>query len=176
MTIILAADMEWAIGKDGGLLARLPEDMKSFRAITKGHTIVMGRKTYESFPKRPLPERENCVISRSVKELSGAKVFGSIEDFLEYAKTKSGEIFVCGGGEIYRALLPYCDRVLLTRTWFDGKADRFFPDLDALPQWRQVCVSKPVEENGVTFQYIDYVNQNVAALESDTEEKRQTTE
>ncbi|MBS7368732.1 MAG: dihydrofolate reductase, partial [Oscillospiraceae bacterium] len=130
MTIILAADMEWAIGKDGGLLARLPEDMKSFRAITKGHTIVMGRKTYESFPKRPLPERENCVISRSVKELSGAKVFGSIEDFLEYAKTKSDEIFVCGGGEIYRALLPYCDRAIITRVYECFGGDTFVPDFD----------------------------------------------
>ena len=156
MTIILAADMEWAIGKDGGLLARLPEDMKSFRAITKGHTIVLGRKTYESFPKRPLPERENCVISRSVKELSGAKVFGSIEDFLEYAKTKSGEIFVCGGGEIYRALLPYCDRAIITRVYECFGGDTFVPDFDALPDWKLTEQSAPVETGCHLIKFMVY--------------------
>ena len=85
-------------------------------------------------------------------------------------------MFVIGGESVYRALLPYCDRVLLTRTWFDGKADRFFPDLDALPQWRQVCASEPMEENGVTFQYIDYVNQNATLLANSADEKRESAE
>ena len=74
MTIILAADCDWAIGRDGGLLAHIPADMKFFRETTKNSTVVMGRKTWDSFPKRPLPNRVNCVISRSVRELDRKSV------------------------------------------------------------------------------------------------------
>lgn len=156
MTMIFAADNDWAIGRDGGLLARLPEDMKSFRERTKGTTIVMGRKTYESFPKRPLPERENCVISRSVKELPGAKVFGSIEEFLEYEKTLSTEVYVCGGGEIYRALLPYCDKAIITRVYECFGGDTFAPDFDSLSDWQLVEQSAPVETGCHLIKFMVY--------------------
>ena len=86
MTIILAADSDWAIGRDGGLLAHIPEDMKSFRETTANSTVVMGRKTWESIGAKPLPGRVNCVISRSVKQLDGAQVFGSVEEFLGFAE------------------------------------------------------------------------------------------
>lgn len=157
MTIILVADNNWAIGKNGNLLARLPEDMKRFREITTGHTVVMGRKTYESFPKRPLPDRVNCVISRTQKGIEGAEVFGSVEDFLEYAKEIKDEIFVIGGGEIYRQLLPYCDKAYITRVYESFEGDTFFTDIDALPEWEAVKSSDIIETNGFKIRFIDYV-------------------
>lgn len=147
MTVIVVADNDWAIGVNGGLLTRLPEDMKHFRETTAGSTIVMGRKTYESFPKRPLPDRENCVISRTVKALDGAKVYGSVESFLDYAKTVSGEIYVIGGGEIYSRLLPYCDRAIITRVYECFGGDTFFADLDRQPEW-ELAETSPIIETG----------------------------
>lgn len=157
MTIILVADNNWAIGKNGNLLARLPEDMKRFREITTGHTVVMGRKTYESFPKRPLPDRVNCVISRTQKEIEGAEVFGSVEEFLQYAKGVNDEIFVIGGGEIYSQFLPYCDKAYITRVYESFEGDTFFTDIDALPEWEAVKASDIIETNGFKIRFIDYV-------------------
>ncbi len=157
MTIILVADNNWAIGKNGNLLARLPEDMKRFREITTGHTVVMGRKTYESFPKRPLPDRVNCVISRTQKEIEGAEVFGSVEEFLQYAKGVNDEIFVIGGGEIYSQFLPYCDKAYITRVYESFEGDTFFTDIDALPEWEAVKSSDIIETNGFKICFIDYV-------------------
>lgn len=157
MTIILVADNNWAIGKNGDLLARLPEDMKRFREITTGHTVVMGRKTYESFPKRPLPNRVNCVISRTQKSIDGAEAFCSVEDFLEYAKEINDEIFVIGGGEIYSQLLPYCDKAYITRVYESFEGDTFFTDIDALPEWEAVKSSEIIETNGFKIRFIDYV-------------------
>ena len=111
MTIILAADSDWAIGRDGGLLAHIPEDMKFFRETTANSTVVMGRKTWESIGAKPLPGRVNCVISRSVKQLDGAQVFGSVEEFLGFAEKAEGKVFVIGGGLaliIYFLYLVYC--------------------------------------------------------------------
>ena len=85
MNMILAADSDWAIGKDGALLAHIPEDMKFFRETTAGSTVVMGRKTWDSIGAKPLPGRTNCVISRSVRQLEGAQVFGSVEEFRSFA-------------------------------------------------------------------------------------------
>lgn len=157
MTIILVADNNWAIGKNGNLLARLPEDMKRFREITTGHTVVMGRKTYESFPKRPLPDRVNCVISRTQKEIEGAEVFGSVEEFLQYAKGVNDEIFVIGGGEIYSQFLPYCDKAYITRVYESFEGDTFFTDIDALSEWEAVKSSDIIETNGFKIRFIDYV-------------------
>ncbi len=147
MTIILVADNDWAIGVNGGLLARLPEDMKRFRETTRGSVIVMGRKTYESLPQRPLPERENCVISRTVKALDGARVFSDAESFVKYAETACGEVYVCGGGEIYSQLLPYCGRALITRVYECFGGDTFFPDMDSLKDW-ELKSAEPVIETG----------------------------
>lgn len=157
MTIILAADCDWAIGKDGGLLAHIPEDMKFFRETTKGSTVVMGRKTWDSFPKKPLPDRINCVISRSAKEISGAQVFGSIEDFLKYAETVEGRIFVIGGAEIYKQLLPYCDEALITRIYecFDG--DVFFTDIEHDKDWELAEASPVVESECRTIRFFRYI-------------------
>lgn len=157
MNMILVADNDWAIGRDGGLLTRLPEDMKRFREMTAGSIVVMGRKTYESFPKRPLPERENCVLSRGSGSIEGARVFGSIEEFLKYAETADRDIFVIGGGEIYRQLLPYCDRAYITRVYECFGGDTFVPDFDALEDWEVAECSPIIETGGHRIRFINYI-------------------
>lgn len=157
MTLILVADNDWAIGRNGDLLTRLPADMKRFREITTGHTVVMGRKTYESFPKRPLPDRVNCVISRTCTDIEGAEAFGSIEEFLEYAKGVQDEIFVIGGGEIYRQMLPYCDKAIITRVYESFAGDTFFTDMDKLDDWEISEASDIIETNCHKIRFINYV-------------------
>ncbi len=147
MTLILVMDNDCAIGRSGGLLCRLPEDMKNFRAVTLNSTVIMGRKTYKSFPKRPLPDRENLVLSRSAKDLEGAKVFSDIESLMQYVKTVKNKVFVIGGGEIYRQLAPYCDEALITRLYENMGGDVFFEDIEHDPEW-ELAESSFVIETG----------------------------
>lgn len=159
MTIILVADNDWAIGRDGGLLARLPEDMKHFRETTRGGVVLMGRKTWESFPKRPLPDRENCVLSRSSGNFEGARVFADINSMVEYARRAEAEgrqVFVIGGGQVYEQLLPYCDKANITRVYENFGGDTFFADIDALPDWRFVEASDVIETNGHIIRFMNY--------------------
>ena len=160
MTLILVMDNDCAIGKEGGLLCRLPADMKHFRATTTGAAVIMGRKTYESFPKRPLPDRENLVLSRSVKELEGARVFSDIGSLLGYVKTLNGKVFVIGGGEIYKQLLPYCDEALITRLYENMGGDVFFEDIGRDPEWELTETSDVVETNCKNIRLFQYVRKN----------------
>lgn len=157
MTLILVMDNDCAIGKDGGLLCRLPADMKRFREITTGCAVIMGRKTYESFPKRPLPDRENIVLSRSVKELDGAAVFDDIEKLLKYVGTPDGKVFVIGGGEIYKQLEPYCDEALITRVYENFNGDVFFKDIEHDPSWALADRSTTLETGGRKIRYLRFV-------------------
>lgn len=147
MTLILVMDNDCAIGRNGGLLCRLPADMKHFRETTKGAAVIMGRKTYESFPKRPLPDRENLVLSRSIKELDGARVFGDIDSLLDYVKTLKSKVFVIGGGDVYKQLAPYCDEALITRLYENMGGDVFFGDIEHDQQW-ELSDSSFVVETG----------------------------
>ncbi len=164
MTVIVAADKNFAIGKDNGLLARLPEDMKFFKEKTIGNAVVMGSKTYMSFPKRPLPERENLVITSQPEKYPEVKTFTSIEDFLSYAESSEKEIYVCGGGMIYKELLPYCEKALITKIDYIFEGDTFFPDIDKLPEWKLTEESEPVETNGYTIRFTTYENTSVKKL------------
>lgn len=165
MNAIVVADRNWAIGRDGGLLFSLPTDMKRFRSLTMGGAVILGRKTLESFPGgRPLPGRKNIVITRQ-KGLSveGAAVVSSLSEALDAAgDTPPDQIWVIGGGSVYTALLSRCKRVYLTKV--DAQAedpDTFFPNLDKLPGWEVEQESEPVEENGLTFRFVDYINQKI---------------
>ncbi len=135
MKLILVMDNDNAIGRGGELLCRLPEDMKRFREITTGSVVIMGRKTYESFPKRPLPNRENLVLSRSVKEIEGAEVFTDIESVLKRVENSEKTVFVIGGEEIYRQFAPYCDEALITRVYENFGGDAFFEEIERDPAW-----------------------------------------
>ena len=164
MNAIVVADRSWAIGRDGGLLFSLPTDMKRFRSLTMGGAVILGRKTLESFPGgRPLPKRKNIVITRRKDlQVEGTVVVSSLADALDAAgDTPPDQIWVIGGGSVYTALLR-CKRVYLTKV--DAQAedpDTFFPNLDKLPGWEVEHESEPVEENGLTFRFVEYINQKI---------------
>lgn len=121
------------LGKDNDLVFKIAEDLARFRTLTKGHPVVMGRKTWESLPEavRPLPGRANFVVTRQKGyDAPGAFVTSSIEDALESAKNAVGseEIFVIGGGELYTLALPFTERLYLTLVDSQEEGDVFFPD------------------------------------------------
>ena len=126
LEIIVAVDENYGIGKDNDLLARISPDLKRLRSFTIGNIIVMGSKTYTSFPRRPLPDRENLVITTKPENYPEVKCFTSVEEFLEYAKTAEKPIFVLGGGTIYKQLLPYCTKAHVTKIMhsFEGNIRR----------------------------------------------------
>lgn len=155
MNLIVAVDINWGIGKDNDLLISIPEDMKLFRTMTSGSTIIMGRKTLESFPNgKPLKNRENIVLSSSNID-KDVKVFHSINDVLTYVNNKEN-VFVIGGGSIYKQLLPYCDRAYVTKIHKDFNATIFFPNLDELEDWNLIEIGNIKEWNGIKFQFNIY--------------------
>lgn len=165
MNAIVVVDQNWAIGREGGLLFSLPTDMKRFRTLTLDGTVILGRKTLDSFPGgRPLPRRRNIVITHNVDfDRWGAEVVSSPQAALEAARDADGEhLWVIGGSSVYTALLSQCRRVYLTRVDAAAEgADTFFPNLDKLPGWAVESVSDPVEENGLTYRFVDYINQKI---------------
>ncbi len=156
MTLILVMDNDCAIGRGGDLLCRLPADMKHFRETTKGSTVIMGRKTYESFPKRPLPDRENLILSRTMENAEGARIFKDIDSLMEYVKDKK-KVFVIGGGEIYKQLAPYCNEALITRVYENFGGDVFFEDIEHSPEWKLEEASVVMETLGRNIRFFRYV-------------------
>ena len=156
MYAIVAVDEKWGIGRDNGLLFRLPADLKRFKALTTGGTVLMGRKTLDSLPGgRGLPGRRNIVLTgqRDLVPENAETVHSPAE-----AVFAAGEdAWVIGGESVYRTFLPLCSRVYVTRIAADGGADTFFPDLSADPQWRLDRRSEDMTENGLTFRYEEYV-------------------
>ena len=137
VTIYAAVAENGVIGREGGLPWRLSSDMKRFKAGTMGNPIVMGRKTWESFPKRPLPGRLNIVISRDpAYRAEGAEVVTSLKDAVTLATAKgrciagAEEICIVGGGEIYRQAIGLADRLKLTHVLADIDGDTLFPEID----------------------------------------------
>lgn len=157
MTLILVMDNDCAIGRGGDLLCGLPEDMKHFRETTKGAAVVMGRKTYESFPKRPLPNRRNIVLSRSAAAIDGAEVYGDINSLLDHLKTLSEPVFVIGGGEIYRELERYCDEAMITRVYENFGGDVFFGDIEHNGEWKLAESSPVIETGGKNIRFLRFV-------------------
>lgn len=130
LTLIAAASENNALGKDNDLVWHLPDDFKRFKALTSGHYIVMGRKTFESFPK-PLPNRTHVIITRqkdyTVPE--GCIVANSLKNAIELCP-ESEEIFIIGGGQIYKQSIEIADKIELTRVHTTVEADAFFPEID----------------------------------------------
>ena len=137
MIILIAAAAENnALGKDNQLLWHLPDDFKRFKQVTTGHHIVMGRKTFESFPK-PLPNRTHVIISRQQYDApEGCIVVDSLEKAIA-ACPENEDIFIIGGGEIYKLAMPVADKIDLTRVHTTKDADTFFPEIDT-EDWQLV--------------------------------------
>lgn len=158
MNLIVAADRNWAIGNEGDLLCHLSGDLKFFKETTMGHTVVMGRTTLESLPgKRGLPGRRNIVITRQegYEAERVDTVVHDMDELMEVLKDDP-EAFVIGGAEVYRQLLPKCNTCYITRIDAEFPADRFFPDLDADPDFEITWKSDMQEENGIKYQWFKY--------------------
>ncbi len=150
------------LGKRGDLLWKIPEDMEHFRTITRGHTVIMGRKTWESLPPRarPLPGRMNIVITKDENFFAeGASVVHSIEEAIKIAESSAAprndeedEVFIIGGGQIYKEALLYTDRLYLTVIdASDKEADAFFPDYS---EFRKVIGREEHESGGYTYTFL----------------------
>lgn len=163
MNLIVNVDKNWAIGLGNKLLVRIPQDMKYFRTMTTGHVVVMGRKTLESFPEsKPLKDRVNIVLTTDPDyQAAGAVIVHSVEELkAELENYPSEEIFVIGGGQIYRQLLPFCDKAYVTKVDRAFDADTYFPNLDEDPQWRMTKVSE--EETYFDLEYVFAVYERVS--------------
>ena len=130
ISIIVAVSDDWGIGKDNQLLWNISEDLKRFKRLTTGNTVIMGKKTWESLPRRPLPGRTNIVLTDDPEEIiDGSITAYSIEDALSKCK-KGEEIFVIGGGSVYRQFMPVADRLYITHIHKKAPADIYFPEID----------------------------------------------
>ena len=160
MNLIVAVDKNWAIGLGGDQLCYIPADLKRFKALTTGHPVLLGRKTLATFPGgRPLKNRANLILSRSTAAVEGAEVFPDLPAL--FARLRSCDlsaVSVIGGASVYRALLPYCDTAYVTKTLIAPEADTFFPNLDEMENWSVREAGEVLEENGVRFRYVDYIN------------------
>lgn len=158
VTIIAALSRSRGIGWQGGLLYWLPDDLKRFKALTTGHTVVMGRKTFESLPHGALPRRRNLVLSRAANaRFEGAECFHSLADALAHC-TPDEEVFVIGGASVYAEALPVARRLCLTAVDDDSRpADAYFPDFSAA-EWHEVSrEARPADErHAYPFCFIDY--------------------
>ncbi len=158
ITLIVAAGEDNAIGKDNDLIWHLSDDLKRFKNLTDGHHIIMGRKTFESFPK-PLPNRTHIVITRqdNYQVPTGVIVVHNLEDAFDAARSDS-QPFVIGGGEIYKQALPFADKIELTRVHESFKnADVFFPEIDA-SIWKatNTVLHEKDEKHAYSFSFITY--------------------
>lgn len=145
IALVVAVADNGVIGRDGGLPWRLPGDLKYFKRVTMGKPLVMGRKTWESLPKKPLPGRPNLVVTRqNGYEAEGAEVFADLWSALEQADrhvagadVEDPEISVIGGADIFRACLPFADRLYLTEVHAEPDGDVLFPEFDR-EDWREI--------------------------------------
>lgn len=159
VTALACVGRNWGIGKDGRLLYHIKPDLERFRFLTTGQIIIMGRKTLESLPGgKPLPRRENWVLSRTLGRTPGVKVIPSLEKLDKLLAKESQAVYVIGGQEIYELLLSRCQYVNLTVVDDIPDADRFFPALDKMQDWRQIgeMAVKTDEATGLTYQFQRY--------------------
>ena len=161
MRAILHADKKWGIGRGNKLMFSIPRDMRFFRETTSGKVVVMGRNTLRSFPGgKPLKNRTNIVLSHSDAGEGAITVHSEEELFRTLRRYPTDDVYVIGGAEVYRRLLPYCSEALVTRVEADGGADTFAPDLDADENFQLVRESEPVVDGGYTLAFCTYRNKS----------------
>jgi len=153
VSIVVAISQNHVIGKDNKLLWYLPNDLKHFKEITTGHTVIMGRKTYESVGK-PLPNRRNIIITRQNITIEGCEVVNSIEAALALSSAEE-EVFIVGGAEIYKQSMHLTDRIYLTIVHKEFDGDSFFPEIDQ-NQWHETAREdhEPDAKNSLPYSFI----------------------
>ena len=167
ISIIVAVAKNNAIGKNNQLLWHLPSDMKFFRERTTGHCVLTGRKNYESIPEkfRPLPNRTNIVVTtQKTYNAPGAHVFGSIEEGIEFARGKNEtELFIIGGGEIYRQVMEkhLVHKLYITFIEGDFEADTFFPEIDCT-RWTELSRTRVEadEKNKLAHCFVEFLRKS----------------
>lgn len=157
ISIIVAVASNHAIGKDNQLLWHIPDDLKRFKALTTGHTIVMGKRTFESLPIRPLPNRRSIVITDIPGEtIHGCEMAYSIDEAISLMED-GAENFIIGGGMVYRQFMPLAHRLYLTIVHKDFEADTFYPEID-YSEWTEAS-KETIDATGrlgFSYSYIIY--------------------
>jgi dihydrofolate reductase len=152
-SIVVAISQNHAIGKDNKLLWYLPNDLKHFKTITSGHTVIMGRKTYDSVGK-PLPNRRNIIITRQNITIEGCEVVNSIDAALALCRDEA-EVFIVGGAEIYKQAMQLTDLIYLTIVHKEFDGDSYFPEIKAT-EWKETLREdyQPDEKNNLPYSFI----------------------
>ena len=156
ITIIAAIAANRAIGLNNKLLYWLPNDLKRFKALTTGHTIIMGRRTYESLPKGALPNRRNVVLTRTLTDLPGCDIYTSLDEALAHF-SKDEDIYIIGGASVYVQALECADRLCLTEVHdTPADADAFFPEFKG---WKETMREEHTtdEKHHQSYAFVDYV-------------------
>ncbi len=159
MNLIAAVDNNWAIGRKGQLLVRIPKDHKQFREETLGKIVVYGRKTLQTFPRgTPLEDRRNIILSKTMgRQVKGAEIADSLEELLRKLKDcVSEDVYVIGGESVYRQMLPYCDTAHITKIDHSYEADAYFPNLDKDPQWEAAADSDEQTYFDIAYTFVRY--------------------
>ncbi|QIB70251.1 dihydrofolate reductase [Aminipila butyrica] len=158
MKIIVAVDENWGIGRDNGLLAHIPGDLKYFKETTLGKVVVMGRKTLESLPQaKPLPGRTNLVISSDKDYQPGCPVYHSLEELFQALEAYNSEdVYIVGGARVYEELFDCCDTYFVTKIQRAFPADRYFRNLDQCQELELVWEGPVQEYQGLTYQFTEY--------------------
>ena len=157
ISIIVAVSEDWGIGKDNELLWHISEDLKRFKKLTSGNAVIMGKKTWESLPRRPLPGRKNIVLTDDPNEsIENSVTAYSIDDALDKCGPAE-EIFIIGGGSIYRQFMPIADRLFITHVHKKAPADIYFPEIDR-SIWEIIEKEefKTDENNSIPYTYTIY--------------------
>lgn len=156
MELIVAVYDDWGIGAKGTQPVALSADRKFFREMTRGAMVIAGRKTVEDFPgKKPLPGRVNVVLTRQNMDLPGFHVCHSADEAVEFAKDYD-KVMVIGGGSVYRELLPYCEKAIVTKVHISPESDTFFPNLDEDDDWTLSEILLSGEEEGIGYEMCLY--------------------
>ena len=160
MNAIAAVSADWGIGRNNDLLFHIREDMRRFRALTAGGTVITGRKNLDSLPGgRPLPNRRCIVLTRQPDfARDGVEVVHSINEALRLTADLDN-VWVIGGGEIYAALLPCCKRCYITKVAAFVPFDTAFPDLDDLHNWRLLDAGEPKLDGTLAYRFTEYINE-----------------
>ena len=159
LSIIVAKAKNNIIGKDNKMLWKLPDDLKRFKEKTTGHTIIMGRKTFESLKeKSPLYGRKNIVLTTNKSyDAKGAVVCASVEEVLDAVKDyDDNDIYVIGGGEIYKEFLPYCDVAHITKIDYKYDADTYLENLDKNSEWHITANSEEKTYFDIVYEFVKY--------------------
>lgn len=158
ISAIVAVDNNWGIGFNGDLLEHIPEDLKYFKELTSGHCVMMGRKTWDSLPKKPLPNRTNYIISNRQPVVLGDNIIRfQMDDAITFLNYAWEDVFIIGGGAIYEKLLPLCDRVYVTKIFKDhDQVDTYFPNLDKSDEWAPAMQSALHTYKDLTYQFWQY--------------------